>query len=121
MRALLLPGMIVFFLSVLTFSPVSPPCYSRSHTTQTAQSAWPLHLPISFFRAFHTQVICEEALSYTTCAREQTIDTPVDGYPVTGTVVDQSNIVAVSIIRAADSMLDSFMHVVPEASIGKVC
>ena len=66
------------------------------------------------------QVICEEALSYTTCASEQQIDTPVAGYPVTGTVVDQSNIVAVSIIRAADSMLDSFMHVVPEASIGKI-
>ena len=39
---------------------------------------------------------------------------------MTGTVVDQNNIVAISIIRAADSMLDSFMHVVPEASIGKV-
>ena len=65
-------------------------------------------------------MICEEALNYTSCSTEQTIETPVPGYTVTGPVVNQNDIVAVSIIRAADSMLDSFMHVVPEASIGKI-
>ena len=64
------------------------------------------------------QVICEEALGV--LGTETTVDTPVAGETSTGPVVDQSNMVAVSIIRAADSMLDTFMHVVPEASIGKI-
>lgn len=63
-------------------------------------------------------VICEEAIGY--LANEATIATPVDSFTVTGPVVNQSNIVAVSIIRAADSMMESFMTVVPEASVGKI-
>ncbi len=63
-------------------------------------------------------VICEEALGC--IATESTISTPVDSFTCTGPVVDQSNIVAVSIIRAADSMLDTFMSIVPEASVGKI-
>ena len=51
---------------------------------------------------------------------EETISTPVPGYTCVGSVVDQTNIVAISIIRAADSMLDTFMSVVPEASVGKI-
>lgn len=37
-----------------------------------------------------------------------------------GGVVDTSNIVAVSIIRAGDSMLSTFLKVVPNASVGKI-
>lgn len=35
-----------------------------------------------------------------------------------GEVVDVSQITAVSIIRAGDSMLDAFMAIAPEASVG---
>jgi uracil phosphoribosyltransferase len=64
------------------------------------------------------QVLCEEAMGH--LAVEATIDTPVEGQSCTGPVFDQNNIVAVSIIRAADSMLDTFMNVVPEAAVGKI-
>eukprot|EP01036_Dinobryon_divergens_P032629 gene32628-42263_t len=37
-----------------------------------------------------------------------------------GEVVDVSQITAVSIIRAGDSMLDAFMAIAPEASVGKI-
>lgn len=48
-----------------------------------------------------------------------TIRTPLE-VCCSGEVVATTNIVAVSIIRAGDSMLDTFMSVVPEASVGKV-
>ena len=38
-----------------------------------------------------------------------------------GEVVDVSQITAVSIIRAGDSMLDAFMAIAPEASVGIQC
>jgi len=64
------------------------------------------------------QVICEEAVGF--LATESTVETPVAGQTCTGPVFDQNNVVAISIIRAADSMLDTFMNVVPEASVGKI-
>jgi uracil phosphoribosyltransferase len=64
-------------------------------------------------------VICEEGLSYVAPV-ETTIKTPVDDYTFAGTEIDNESIVAVSIIRAADSMLDCFMHIVPECSVGKI-
>jgi len=35
-------------------------------------------------------------------------------------IVDESNIVAISIIRAGDSLLDAFMEVCPGAQVGKI-
>lgn len=35
-------------------------------------------------------------------------------------IIDETNIVAVSIIRAGDSMLESFMHVCQGAQVGKI-
>lgn len=64
-------------------------------------------------------VICEEALCYVS-GTDKTVDTPVDSYTFPGCEVDQSNIVAISIIRAADSMLDVFMNIVPECGVGKI-
>ena len=63
-------------------------------------------------------VVCEEALGYVspmTCV----VKTPVDDYEYEGKGLDYENMVAVSIIRAADSMLDCFMNIVPECSVGK--
>ena len=37
-----------------------------------------------------------------------------------GAEVDTQSIVAVSIIRAGDSMLDTFLEVCPEAKVGKI-
>ncbi len=34
--------------------------------------------------------------------------------------IDHSSLVAVSIVRAGDSMLDSFLAIAPEASVGKI-
>jgi uracil phosphoribosyltransferase len=49
----------------------------------------------------------------------KTITTPT-GSEYQGAEIDTSNIVAVSIIRAGDSMLDSFLEVCPEAKVGKI-
>lgn len=48
-----------------------------------------------------------------------TVTTPT-GSTVDGDAVDSASIVAVSIIRAGDSLLDCFMKVVPEARVGKI-
>lgn len=64
------------------------------------------------------QILCEEGLSYAN-PTVGSITTPT-GCTIAGTTVDVSNIVAVSIIRAGDSMLDTFMKVAPEASVGKI-
>ncbi len=48
-----------------------------------------------------------------------TVVTPT-GNDYAGVTYDPHSIVAVSIIRAGDSMLDSFLSVVPEASVGKI-
>lgn len=47
------------------------------------------------------------------------VKTPTDAI-YSGEEVDVSNIVAVSIIRAGDSLLDAFLRIVPEASVGKI-
>lgn len=49
----------------------------------------------------------------------KTITTSPGGEYV-GAEVDTDNIVAVSIIRAGDSMLDTFLEVCPEAKVGKI-
>lgn len=47
------------------------------------------------------------------------IRTPT-GVVLTGTTLDTSNIVAISIIRAGDSLLNSFLRIYPEVSVGKI-
>jgi uracil phosphoribosyltransferase len=64
------------------------------------------------------QILCEEALSYVN-PLPIVIKTPT-GASTAGISVDPSSIVAVSIIRAGDSMLDTFMKIAPEASVGKI-
>ena len=44
----------------------------------------------------------------------------MDDYEFNGVELDYDNMVAVSIIRAADAMLDCFMSIVPECSVGKI-
>eukprot|EP00597_Dinobryon_sp_UTEXLB2267_P002423 CAMPEP_0170081442 /NCGR_PEP_ID=MMETSP0019_2-20121128/17304_1 /TAXON_ID=98059 /ORGANISM="Dinobryon sp., Strain UTEXLB2267" /LENGTH=177 /DNA_ID=CAMNT_0010295865 /DNA_START=104 /DNA_END=637 /DNA_ORIENTATION=- len=63
-------------------------------------------------------IICEEGLSRVS-PTEKTIVTPT-GCEFHGESVEVKDIVAVSIIRAGDSMLDVFMGIVPEASVGKI-
>jgi uracil phosphoribosyltransferase len=63
-------------------------------------------------------MICEEGISYVKPS-PKTVTTPT-GSEYAGCEVDLSSIVAVSIIRAADSMLDVFMNIAPEASVGKI-
>ena len=48
-----------------------------------------------------------------------TVTTPV-GVDIEGTQIDTDAIVAVSIIRAGDSLLECFMNIVPEAKVGKI-
>lgn len=50
---------------------------------------------------------------------DKTVITP-PGAEYHGAEVDTENIVAVSIIRAGDSMLDTFLEVCPEAKVGKI-
>ena len=63
-------------------------------------------------------VICEEALALLS-PEPLVIRTPT-GSEFAGEVVNTSDIVVVSIVRAADSMLDCFLEVVPEAAVGKI-
>lgn len=48
-----------------------------------------------------------------------TVNTP-PGCSYAGFSVDPDSLVAVSIIRAGDSMLDAFLSVYPEAAVGKI-
>lgn len=56
------------------------------------------------------------ALSY---GEKTSVTTPLS-QSYLGEMVDESNFVAVSIIRAADAMLDVFLNVCPQAVVGKI-
>eukprot|EP01035_Chromulina_nebulosa_P017301 gene17301-22838_t len=62
-------------------------------------------------------IISEEGLSIN--QQDITITTPTN-IEVNGSTIDISNVVAISIIRAGDSLLDSFTTIVPEALVGKI-
>lgn len=47
------------------------------------------------------------------------VTTPTDSI-YNGQVVDTSSIVAVSVIRAGDALLESFTSIVPDAAVGKI-
>lgn len=65
-------------------------------------------------------LISEEGLSYLQSGVENVeVETPT-GLKCEGTTVDNSNLVVVSIIRAGDSMLDTFLRICPAASVGKI-
>jgi uracil phosphoribosyltransferase len=62
----------------------------------------------------------EEGLSYLQTGVETVeVETPT-GIKCEGTTVDSANLVVVSIIRAGDSMLDTFLRINPAASVGKI-
>ena len=41
-------------------------------------------------------------------------------FHVTGAYINLSSIIAISIIRAGDSMLQNFLKIIPEAAVGKI-
>lgn len=62
----------------------------------------------------------EEGLSYIQHGLNVVqVETPT-GTLVAGEAIDYSSLVAVSIIRAGDSMLDCFLRIAPETSVGKI-
>jgi uracil phosphoribosyltransferase len=63
-------------------------------------------------------VICEEGLA-TLNPSDKVITTPT-GSEFAGHEIDTSKIVAVTIIRAGDSMLECFLDIVPESAVGKI-
>jgi uracil phosphoribosyltransferase len=65
-------------------------------------------------------ILCEEGLSYVAaCASSADVNTPT-GQTVTGVEVNTSNVVAISIIRAGDSLLDNLLRICPDISAGKI-
>jgi len=73
------------------------------------------------FRTYAKRImamICEEGLAELS-PEPLDVTTPT-GSVFKGEVVTTSDIVAVSIVRAADSMLDCFLEIVPEAAVGKI-
>jgi uracil phosphoribosyltransferase len=65
-------------------------------------------------------VLCEEGFSYVTpCVSSVDVSTPT-GLTVTGAAVNTSNVVAVSIIRAGDSLLGNLLRICPDVSVGKI-
>lgn len=62
----------------------------------------------------------EEGLSYLESGVQMVeVETPT-GLKCQGTTVDSTQLVVVSIIRAGDSMLDTFLKISPAASVGKI-
>ena len=63
-------------------------------------------------------IICEEGLA---CVNPIpiTIQTPTN-IEYSGSYIDHNSIVVISIIRAGDSMLDTFLEICPEATVGKI-
>jgi uracil phosphoribosyltransferase len=53
------------------------------------------------------------------CASSADVNTPT-GQTVTGVEVNTSNVVAISIIRAGDSLLDNLLRICPDISAGKI-
>ena len=64
-------------------------------------------------------IICEESLCFLDNSSSSSIVTPT-GSEVVGVSRDLSSAVAVSIIRAGDSMLDTFLSHAPQAKVGKI-
>ena len=65
-------------------------------------------------------ILTEESLVVASnSVSKKTITTPT-GAKFDGIDVDTSNMVAVSIIRAGDSLLECFLNIVPEAAVGKI-
>lgn len=60
----------------------------------------------------------EESITYAGATSAE-VTTPT-GASYRGLDVDPSSTVVISIIRAGDSMLDTFMQIVPEAAVGKI-
>ena len=76
---------------------------------------------VADFRKYSSRlmyIVCEEGLAYMD-PQPLEVTTPT-GAVYSGEKIDETNIVAVSIIRAGDSMLDAFLRVVPEAFVGKI-
>lgn len=63
-------------------------------------------------------IICEEGLSYLE-SQPVALVTPTQT-PFIGCRINQDEVVAVSIVRAGDSMLDVFLGIAPEAKVGKI-
>lgn len=63
-------------------------------------------------------ILSEEGVAIS-CSNPIEITTPTNS-TISGQAVDVSEVVAISIIRAGDSMLDTFMSIVPEAKVGKI-
>ena len=73
------------------------------------------------FRTYSKRImhlICEEGISLLEPKRI-IITTPTNS-DYTGEIIDENNIIVVSIIRAGDSMLGSFMELMPKAAVGKI-
>mmetsp|Transcript_30600 Transcript_30600/g.29222 ORF Transcript_30600/g.29222 Transcript_30600/m.29222 type:complete len:223 (+) Transcript_30600:162-830(+) len=65
-------------------------------------------------------IICEEGFTYSHAfSAGTTVITPTNT-PFEGIVPDLSSIIAISIIRAGDSLLQSFLNIIPEAKSGKI-
>jgi len=95
-----------------------PTCKSFTHlfTKIRDQTTSPLD-----FRRYAKRlmtIICEEGLAELN-PQDVTVTTPT-GSEFAGKHVVTSDIVVVSIVRAADSMLECFSELVPEAAVGKI-
>lgn len=64
-------------------------------------------------------ILSEECLAYVQ-RKDVDVITPTGSVYAGYEILNESNIVAVSIIRAGDSLLDAFMEVCPSAQVGKV-
>lgn len=64
-------------------------------------------------------IICEEGLARVSHIKATTVTTPT-GSTYNGETIDTESVVAVSIIRAADSMLDCLLRAEPQIKVGKI-
>jgi len=93
-------------------------CVSRLLTTLRDETS--SHVTFSEHARRLMNLICEEGLSsLESCLRDVQVQTPT-GVAVNGVSLNAVGIVAISIIRAGDSMLDSFLRICPAAQVGKI-
>jgi uracil phosphoribosyltransferase len=62
----------------------------------------------------------EEGLGHLQHLQQSTEVTTPTNLTIPTNIINTENIVVVSIIRAGDSLLDSFLKICPEAAVGKI-
>ena len=99
-------------------SVVVPTCKSFKHLFTKIRDEKTSPLEFRIYAKRIMSMVCEEGIAE--LSPEAVDVTTPTGCTFSGERVRTDDIVVVSIVRAADSMLDCFLELVPEAAVGKI-